>query len=146
MGKRAEGPGAVMHMKWVRVLSLALALIFVATGCGEEEQLSAPTSADFVKEREALAARQKSAPTVKPGVKPVVAEAIADGIGWPPVFALATLAAVAAFALSFTLSEHREPPAAHEELPTLWSIVRTRRALWFMTITALGGAAEGAQP
>jgi type IV pilus assembly protein PilP len=67
-----------MIREWVKVLFLALALLVVTTGCGEEEQLSAPTSADFVKERAALAARQESAPTVKPGVKPVVAEAIAD--------------------------------------------------------------------
>ena len=78
MGKRAEERGAVMIREWVKVLFLALALLVVTTGCGEEEQLSAPTSADFVKERAALAARQKSAPTVKPGVKPVVAEAIVD--------------------------------------------------------------------
>ena len=76
-------------------------------------------------------------------IGPAMAEAISDSIGWPPVFALATLAAVAAFALSFTLREHRNPPAPHEQVPTLWSVVRTRRALWFMTITALGGAAFG---
>ena len=61
MGKRAGGRGAVTHMEWVKVLFLALVLAVVTTGCGEEEQLSAPTSADFVKERQALAARSKTA-------------------------------------------------------------------------------------
>ena len=77
MGKRAGERGAVMIREWVKVLFLALALLVVTTGCGEEEQLSAPTSADFVKERAALAARQKSAPTVKPGIK-AVAEPVLD--------------------------------------------------------------------
>ena len=63
MGMRAGERGAVMIREWVKVLFLALALLVATTGCGEEEQLSAPTTDDFVKERQALAARQKSAPT-----------------------------------------------------------------------------------
>jgi type IV pilus assembly protein PilP len=59
-----------MQKEWVGVLFLALALLVVTTGCDKEEQLTAPTSADFVKERAALAARQKSAPTVEPELKP----------------------------------------------------------------------------
>ena len=70
MARRAEGRGAVMHMEWVKVLFLALALIVVTTGCGEEESLSAPTTADFAKEREALAAREASVTTTQP-VRPV---------------------------------------------------------------------------
>ena len=72
MGMRAGERGAVMIREWVKVLFLALALLVVTTGCGEEEQLSAPTTDDFVKERQALAARQKSAPTAPKAVKPVV--------------------------------------------------------------------------
>jgi type IV pilus assembly protein PilP len=60
-----------MIREWVKVLFLALALLVATTGCGEEEQLSAPTTDDFVKERQALAARQKSAPTASKAVKPV---------------------------------------------------------------------------
>jgi len=55
-----------MHMKWVRVLSLALTLIFVATGCGEEEQSNAPMAADFVRERQSLVASDQSAPKPQP--------------------------------------------------------------------------------
>jgi type IV pilus assembly protein PilP len=61
MGKRAEGRGAEMHMKWMKVLFLALVLIVATAGCGEEQQLGAPTAADFVKEREVLAAREREA-------------------------------------------------------------------------------------
>ncbi len=71
MGMRAGERGAVMIREWVKVLFLALALLVATTGCGEEEQLSAPTTDDFVKERQALAARQKSAPTASKAVKPV---------------------------------------------------------------------------
>jgi type IV pilus assembly protein PilP len=67
--------------EWVKVLFLALALLVVTTGCGEEEQLSAPTTTDFVKEREALAARQKSAPKPSQAVKPVVGESNMDEDG-----------------------------------------------------------------
>ena len=83
MGKRAGGRGAVTHMEWVKVLSLALVLAVVTTGCGEEEQLSAPTSADFVKERQALAARSKTATKTRQPVQ-VVNEATgeADDTGY----------------------------------------------------------------
>ena len=77
MGKRAGGRGAVMYREWVKVLFLALALLVVTTGCGEEEQSSAPTSADFVKERAAIAARQGSSPAAKPVAKPT-AEPISE--------------------------------------------------------------------
>jgi len=72
MGELAEGRGAVMHREWVKVLFLALILIVATTGCGEKEQLSAPTSADFVKERQALAERTKTMqPTAKPAARSV---------------------------------------------------------------------------
>ncbi len=61
MGKRAEGRGAVMQMKWVAVAFLTLTLLVVTTGCGEEEQSGVPTTTDFVKERQDIAARQKAA-------------------------------------------------------------------------------------
>jgi type IV pilus assembly protein PilP len=77
MGKRAGERGAVMIREWVKVLFLALALLVVTTGCGEEELVSAPTSADFVKERAAIAARQETAPATKPAAKPV-AEPISE--------------------------------------------------------------------
>jgi len=64
MGKRAEGRGAEMDMKWVKVLFLALVLVVAATGCSEEPPSGAPTTADFVKEREALAERAR-APSTK---------------------------------------------------------------------------------
>jgi type IV pilus assembly protein PilP len=65
MGKRAEERGAVMHINWAIVLFLALTLVVMTTGCGEEEKIGAPTAADFVKDREALAT------TVRPRVAPV---------------------------------------------------------------------------
>jgi type IV pilus assembly protein PilP len=71
MGMRAEERGAVMIREWVKVLFLALALLVVTTGCGEEEQLSAPTTDDFVEERQALAVRQKSAPKAPKASKAV---------------------------------------------------------------------------
>jgi len=75
MGELAVGRGAVMHREWVKVLFLALILIVATTGCGEKEQLSAPTSADFVKERQALAERTK---TMQPTAKPAAAVAGSD--------------------------------------------------------------------
>ena len=78
MGMRAEERGAVMIREWVKVLFLALALLVATTGCGEEEQLSAPTTDDFVKERQAFAARQKSAPKAPKPVQPAAAESISE--------------------------------------------------------------------
>lgn len=46
-----------MQTRKILVLGLALA-VATATGCGEGETGSAPTTADFTKEREALAARK----------------------------------------------------------------------------------------
>jgi len=77
-------------------------------------------------------------------VAPALAESIADQVGWAPAFVAAGVAAAVAFALSFTLREHRAPPEPHEDVPSLWSVVRTRRALWYMSISGLGGAAFGA--
>ena len=77
MGMRAEERGAVMIREWVKVLFLALALLVVTTGCGEEGQVSAPTTDDFVEERQALAARQKSTPKASKAVKPA-AESISE--------------------------------------------------------------------
>ncbi len=57
-----------MQMKWVSVIFLALILLIVTTGCGDEEPSGATTSADFVEQREALAVREKAmskTPTVR---------------------------------------------------------------------------------
>jgi Tfp pilus assembly protein PilP len=48
-----------MQTRKILVLGLALAVV-TATGCGEGETSSAPTTADFTKEREALAARKST--------------------------------------------------------------------------------------
>jgi type IV pilus assembly protein PilP len=59
-----------MQTRWIVVLGLVLT-VSLETGCGEEVVSNAPTSADFTKEREALAAR-KEAPKAAPkaGAKP----------------------------------------------------------------------------
>lgn len=66
MGVRAEERGAVMHKNWAIVLFLALSLVVMTIGCGEEEKVGAPTAADFMKDRQALAAttnaKSKAAP------------------------------------------------------------------------------------
>lgn len=56
---RAEGRGAVMRTKWAMALLLAVVLVFMTTGCGEEENTSAPGVADFEADRQALADRKK---------------------------------------------------------------------------------------
>lgn len=66
-----------MQMKWVSVIFLALILLIVTTGCGDEEPLGATTSADFVEQREALAVREKAmnkTPTVRVVADPVSSE------------------------------------------------------------------------
>lgn len=77
-------------------------------------------------------------------IAPALAEGIADRVGWTPAFVAAGVASATAFALAFTLREHVEPPPADAEVPSLWSVVSSRRALWFMSISGLGGAAFGA--
>ncbi len=77
-------------------------------------------------------------------VAPALAEAIADRIGWTPVFGAAAVAATVAFALAFTLREHRQPPEDPTQVPSLWSVISSRRALWFMSISGLCGGAFGA--
>jgi len=59
-----------MQTRRTLVLGLTLAAA-LAVGCGEDEVTNAPTSADFTKDRQALAAR-KEAPKApaKPGAKP----------------------------------------------------------------------------
>ncbi len=66
MGARAEERGAVMHIKRAIVLFLTLSLVVMTIGCGEEENVGAPTAADFMKDREALAAVTNSKPRVAP--------------------------------------------------------------------------------
>lgn len=78
MGARAEDRGAVMHMKWAIVLFLALSLVVMTIGCGAEENVGAPTAADFVKDREALAAVTSTKPKVAP-VQVADAAELADG-------------------------------------------------------------------
>ncbi len=62
-----------MQTRKILVLGLALAVV-ITTGCGEGETGNAPTTADFTKEREALAARkgadkQPGKAPAKPGKK-----------------------------------------------------------------------------
>jgi type IV pilus assembly protein PilP len=59
-----------MQTRWILVLGLILGVL-LETGCGESDVTNAPTTADFTKEREALAAR-KQAPKApaNPGAKP----------------------------------------------------------------------------
>ena len=71
----------MMQMKWAMMLFLATGLVLGVSGCGEEPPNGAPTSADFVKEREALAARESSKP--KGAAAPVVVEvAVAEEGGY----------------------------------------------------------------
>lgn len=71
MSMRAEGRGAVMRLKWVLVLCMALSIVFLTTGCSEEVPVGGPATSDFLKEREALAAREK--PKSKSAPKPSAA-------------------------------------------------------------------------
>ena len=66
MSVRTEERGAVMNMKWAMVSLLTLTLVILTTGCGEEENVGTPTTSDFLKEREALAAKDPSKPRVIP--------------------------------------------------------------------------------
>ncbi len=65
MGTRAERRGTMMQMKRVVPLFVALIVIVMTAGCGDEEPSIAPTTVDFVKERQALAARDKSTTEVR---------------------------------------------------------------------------------
>ncbi|HEB89478.1 MAG TPA: hypothetical protein ENI85_07920 [Deltaproteobacteria bacterium] len=76
MDERAEERGAVMQKKWVKLLCVALPLLLMTMGCGEEVNPDTPTTADFMKEREALAARTRAEKASKP--TQVVAGASAD--------------------------------------------------------------------
>jgi type IV pilus assembly protein PilP len=78
MGARAEERGAVMHIKWAIVLFLALSLVAMTIGCGEEENIGAPTASDFMKDRKALSTMTNSKPRVAP-VQVADAAAPADG-------------------------------------------------------------------
>ncbi len=60
MDERAEERGAVMQMKWMKSLLLALSFVLLTMGCREEVEAGTPTTADFMKEREALAARARA--------------------------------------------------------------------------------------
>jgi type IV pilus assembly protein PilP len=57
MSGRSDERRVCMQTRRILVLGLALAVV-TATGCGESETGNAPTTADFTKEREALAARK----------------------------------------------------------------------------------------
>lgn len=70
MSGRSDERRACMQTRRILVLGLVLGVV-LETGCGDGEVSNAPTSADFTREREALAAR-KEAPKLpaKPGAKP----------------------------------------------------------------------------
>ncbi len=53
--KRTEKRGAHMSIRATVILSVGLALVGLTMGCGEEPVSTAPTSADFEKDRAALA-------------------------------------------------------------------------------------------
>ena len=61
MDGRVEERGRVNYSKLFMVLLIALGLVVITTGCGEEEEVSGKAGvSDFEKEREALANRDKS--------------------------------------------------------------------------------------
>ena len=61
-----------MQTRRILVLGLVLGAV-LETGCGDGEVNTAPTSADFTKEREALAARKEAPkPPANPGAKPAI--------------------------------------------------------------------------
>jgi type IV pilus assembly protein PilP len=56
--KRTEERGAHMSIRAAFLLGLGLALVLMTTGCAEDEITTAPTAADFEKDRAALASRK----------------------------------------------------------------------------------------
>lgn len=58
-----------MQTKWAVVLLLVGALVFMTTGCGEEEMIGAPAVTDFEAERQALADRKQSEKSVNQRAK-----------------------------------------------------------------------------
>lgn len=77
MRERAQGPGAVMKTRWLGMSFLMLGLALMATGCAEEDHTGTPTTSEFLKEREALAARQAVKPSTSVG-NAAVAERTAE--------------------------------------------------------------------
>ena len=69
-----------MQTRGILVLGLAVAAVALATGCSEEAS-NAPTSADFTKEREALAARNGTDKQAGAAAKKVPKQATAPGGG-----------------------------------------------------------------
>ena len=65
MSKLAGERGAVMQMKWASVFVVSLSLAF-ATGCSEDAPVGAPTTADFMKERQAIATAGPTTPKRPP--------------------------------------------------------------------------------
>lgn len=59
MDGRVEERGRVKYSKLLMAIFLALSLVVIATGCAEEDQSGKPGVADFEKERQALASRDK---------------------------------------------------------------------------------------
>ena len=62
MRARIQDRRAMMGLRSAILLLLAVALVFTATGCGEDEATNAPTAADFTKDRERLAKREAAGP------------------------------------------------------------------------------------
>ena len=65
--KRTEERGAHMGIRATILLCLGLALVTMTMGCGEETIQTAPTTADFEKDRAALASRKAAKPQTSAG-------------------------------------------------------------------------------
>ncbi len=76
---RAEERGAVMKLKCAMVLCSALSLVLLTMGCSDDAPTGAPTASDFVKEREALASRDKSRPKAKSKAEAAATAASEEG-------------------------------------------------------------------
>jgi len=76
--KRTEERGAHMGIRAAILLCLALTIVMGTTGCGEEPVSTAPTAADFEKDRAALAARAPAKPPPGQTAEAVNDQAIAD--------------------------------------------------------------------
>lgn len=128
------GP-AVYALRFLQ--GLAFALVFVAAGSLVTDQ-SPPERMS-----QAIGLFGVSMLTMN-AVGPALAEEIVARSGWKPVFALATAASLLAFVMTSFWREHRAPPQADEHVPGLWEVITQKRVIWFLSISALAGAAFGA--
>ena len=82
MSERAEKRGAVKTLKLAIVLLFALSLVVITTGCAEEDHTGKPGVAEFEKERQTLANREKKAGAKKKKAKRSKAKGITGGTGY----------------------------------------------------------------